>query len=431
MLMQLFEKVIVRIINKLIRSWWYIISLFRKNKHCLIFMPHFGMCANDKYSIINPNSDSALSFARYLIDNELALEYELVILDSKKNNTERFQIEIKNLAAKHKVHILYGIPEINELSWSSINLKRDFYKFLSSAKYIFTSTPYNSVFPFSKGAPVINLNYYSAPFKNDILDWKDYKKISDKKFRYWLTSSGLTLRLELPIYDISYKSYLDFGLCRNDSLINKRDVASIRESIIKSVSYRVNKIVLYTPTHRDYEKHTKISRNILGFNDNLNLFGEWLCEQGILIICKVHPIQNKEAIARQLPSSIRIFQPTEMYGLCELMQVSDCLITDYTSGYFDYLLLDKPVIFNFYDEERYEHTRGFTFSPVSSILAGDVVRDCSSLKTALCDMESNYIRHKEKRKFIRNLCFKHQDGGTCKRVYEYFFMVHPNTSLQE
>lgn len=422
MLMQLFEKVVVRIINRLIRSWWYVISLFRKNKHYLLFIPHFGMCANDKYSIINPNSDSALSFAKYIIDNNLALEYELVILDSEENNTDRFKAGIKDLLAKRGIHIIYGVPKFENLSMTRPRLFWKYCIILSATKFVFSSTPHYSLMPFSKNIPVINLNYYSAPFKNDLLDGLRYKTISNKKFRYWLTSSGLTLRLELPIYDISYKSYLDFGLCRNDSLINKKDVSTIRESIINSVPYSVKKIVLYTPTHRDYEENTHVSRNILGFNDDLTLFGEWLCAQGTLIICKVHPKQNKEVITRQLPSSIKIFQPTEMYGLCELMQISDCLITDYTSGYFDYLLLDKPVIFNFYDEERYEQTRGFTFSPVSSILAGDVVKDCSSLKTALCDLESNCVRYKEKREFVRNLCFKYQDGGACKRVYEYFFV---------
>lgn len=50
------------------------------------------------------------------------------------------------------------------------------------------------------------------------------------------------------------------------------------------------------------------------------------------------------------------------------MAVSDVLITDYTSAYFDFLLLDKPVVFNFYDFEEYSETRGFSFTPIKTFV---------------------------------------------------------------
>ncbi|MCS2279479.1 CDP-glycerol glycerophosphotransferase family protein [Bacteroides thetaiotaomicron] len=40
------------------------------------------------------------------------------------------------------------------------------------------------------------------------------------------------------------------------------------------------------------------------------------------------------------------------------------MITDYTSTYFDFLLVNKPVIFNFYDIEEYRRVRGFSFEPI-------------------------------------------------------------------
>ena len=43
----------------------------------------------------------------------------------------------------------------------------------------------------------------------------------------------------------------------------------------------------------------------------------------------------------------------------ETLNAADLLITDYSSVYFDYLLLDRPLIFVPVDLEEYIETRGY------------------------------------------------------------------------
>jgi len=57
------------------------------------------------------------------------------------------------------------------------------------------------------------------------------------------------------------------------------------------------------------------------------------------------PVLPDKIILRRF-QTIFIIPPTDKLNLTDLMLASDALITDYTSGYNDYLLLDKPVIFN-------------------------------------------------------------------------------------
>ena len=40
-------------------------------KTALMFIPHSGMCIDDKYDLFNYKSESAYTFARYIIDNKL------------------------------------------------------------------------------------------------------------------------------------------------------------------------------------------------------------------------------------------------------------------------------------------------------------------------------------------------------------------------
>ena len=59
----------------------------------------------------------------------------------------------------------------------------------------------------------------------------------------------------------------------------------------------------------------------------------------------------------------------------ELYLVSDLLITDYSSVYFDYLNLNKPVIFINTDEDTYKDERGFIFDNEDMWRPGPKVKD--------------------------------------------------------
>ena len=292
--------------------------------------------------------------------------------------------------------------------------------------HIFTSRPYSTFNNTASSQKIVNLGYFSAPFKNDIfLPMNNYKqeKIQDGKSYYrFVTVSELARRLIYPTFAVPYDRYVSLGLCRNDYLLDKTDCRDLRDQLLSCLPYKADKILLYTPTHRDhFDNGIGIAKSILGFDMDLQIFDNFLQREKIFIICKLHPKYHPSALNKNLPASIRVHTASSDYGLTELMKVSDALMTDYTSGYFDYLLMDKPVIFNFFDYEEYRNTRGFTFEPIFNIVAGDVVKDSNSLLEALLNIDESKIKYREKRAFVRDLIFKHNDTHSCERVYQYFF----------
>lgn len=54
-----------------------------------------------------------------------------------------------------------------------------------------------------------------------------------------------------------------------------------------------------------------------------------------------------------------------------ILNAVDILITDYSSIYFDFLLLDRPIIFTPIDYEEYKHNRGFLLEPFDFWAPGD------------------------------------------------------------
>ena len=62
----------------------------------------------------------------------------------------------------------------------------------------------------------------------------------------------------------------------------------------------------------------------------------------------------------------------------DLMYVSDVLITDYSSCFYDFLLLQKPILFYVYDVERYSATRGVHYS-IEETAPGLIVKTSEEL----------------------------------------------------
>ena len=54
----------------------------------------------------------------------------------------------------------------------------------------------------------------------------------------------------------------------------------------------------------------------------------------------------------------RIFNFKDYPNINYLYYITDILITDYSSNYYEYALMNKPMLFYTYDREIYELTRG-------------------------------------------------------------------------
>lgn len=419
-------KTIIEYVNYLLRIPFFIYSYF-STKSRILFIPHSGMARVDKYNIRNYKSDCALSLANFILENNLLYDKIITIVISESSNELELTSYINETFGSRQVEFVYCFDPLS--SKQAIIKRLYFYKAISQSSHIFTSITYmfRPLF-LKKQQVVVDLGYYSCPFKSDLfLPNSSFntgvKKVSNKDCHHYITTSEFSSRLILPIMSIPYENFIPLGMCRNDYLIKEEDLSSIRNQFISRVCYDVKKIILYTPTHRDYEQSmgNDLSRELLGFEADLNKLNESLIDNQMLIVCKLHPKQNINAIKRQVPQSIIVYEPDGTFGLTELMKISDALLTDYTSGYFDYLLLDKPVIFNFYDIELYKKTRGFTFEPIESICAGEIVSNELTLIESLNNLNNNYIQYQNKRDFVKNLVFANIDNNSCRRVFDYFF----------
>lgn len=113
--------------------------------------------------------------------------------------------------------------------------------------------------------------------------------------------------------------------------------------------------VLYAPTWRPYE-----AVELFPFADfEFTEFAEFLSENNIHIWLRVHPRFEQEIDSKLLASSnIHLFSAKEYSEVNAYLAYFNALITDYSSIYYDYLTLERPVLFFDYDFEKYKERVG-------------------------------------------------------------------------
>lgn len=388
----------------------YCISV--KKGKCL-FIPHPGFTEMDRASIINYKADNCLIFVRYLLEHELCLDKELVVVSTTPERAQKEQEWCKERYPKANIRFIPNISRPFKTAWAS-------------SEYIISS---ESRFQYlkKKGQKYIVLGYFPIALKNDWFSSDENSK--DKNHTKYASeidkiSSGSLIfsQMDSSAYEISFGKYMNIGKVRSDVMLEKEDVTYVREYFKELCGdYEFSRIILYTPTHRDYEASVfDMKRSILGFDVDKDKFKDFLKTKKLLIVCKLHPKQNAEVVDSDLPEGVVRFTGHNEFGLVELMKASDILMTDYTSAYVDYLLLNKPVVFNFYDLQLYDRIRGLSFHPFDRICAGEVFTNESTFYKAICEVIKNPNKYEQMRKdLLEYLCTYRKD--VCANTYKAIF----------
>lgn len=155
---------------------------------------------------------------------------------------------------------------------------------------------------------------------------------------------------------------LGLGYPRNDALLKKQ--CPVKALLGTDCS----KVVVWYPTFRQHAcvKYTTI-RNPIPLLDDLECaqkLNDAAVQADTLIVIKPHFAQDTQYIKEMNLSNIRFiddsFFAQNNIRSYDFVGVSDGLITDYSSIYFDYTLCDKPIAAIWSDIEEYKKKPGLT-----------------------------------------------------------------------
>ena len=182
-----------------------------------------------------------------------------------------------------------------------------------------------------------------------------FKKIFSENYTCILTTSHELIPLMARSFAVSEDKIKVWGQPRNDGLFQKNDCREILGQLFPDLP-EYTKTVLYAPTFRDYGQV-----QLFPFKDfDQKQLEAFLDEKNMLLFIRTHVAEQGSA-APYLGKRIRFLGNEQAEDVTGILNIFDCLITEYSSIYIDYLLTDKPMIFLPYDRQQYLDGRGMNF----------------------------------------------------------------------
>lgn len=320
--------------------------------------------------------------------------------------TRDVSVKIKSLQKNYNLKIDKIITDEKQAS-----------KILEKAKYIVTDSGIRPKYIKKQGQIFIN-TWHGTPLK---LMGKDNpgEITSIGHIQHSLLSSDYLIYPNDYMMDKMMKSYMIDKIYSGEVLLEgyPRNTVFFSESELKNkLGLNDKEIFVYLPTFRgtlDDKKDDKQNEDIQMFLSKIDLN----LNDNQLLLVKLHPYNESKI---DFSNFNKIKQFPEGFETYDVLNMADCLITDYSSVFFDYAnTLRKIIIFN-YDEEDYLKYRGFYF-PLS-----DLPYPKASNIDDLID-ELNLNKNYDDGEFVKEYC-KYDNSEAVKNICMHIFK-NSNASL--
>lgn len=373
------------------------LSVLPKSKKKIVFESNSDFCDNSR------------AFYEYLIQNNYNETYKLVwcvknpeaFSDYKKKNVTFTSFRNKKFVLSYLYHI-------------------------GTAKTVV----YSHATP-----PFINTNkqtvaclWHGTPLKH-----MDYKQTGKQPFSFLLSASKWCTTALCDCFHISEDMIKVMGYPRCDQLFEDNDSLE-RLEIDKNNN---KKIILWMPTFRQscelnimdsYKTQTGLP--LIDTGESLIELNTVLAKQNAFMIIKLHPLQDLQGVDLVSLSNIKMLTNNELDAkkvqLYHLVAKCDILLTDYSSIYFDYLLLDRPIGFIIDDFDVYHEKRGFVVENPLDFMPGHHIKTQLELNSFIQDVVNEKDSYVKDRKKVQSIMNEYTDNQSSKRLADYLHLVYPS-----
>lgn len=178
----------------------------------------------------------------------------------------------------------------------------------------------------------------------------------------------------------------EIGRPREDALFEaKKDLVQAKDDALKRLKLPSNKkIILFAPTWRETVNGGKTYD--IGFGFNLNKWVEVLGNDYVILF-RAHSITNSYSI----PNHPNIIDVTNVEDINDLYIASDILVSDYSSCFTDFSILEKPMLCYAPDYDTYSAERGLVYD-LNPLFSQGVIKNEDMLLNAILNIDFNQER---------------------------------------
>ena len=279
------------------------------------------------------------------------------------------------------------------------------YYYLSTSKIIIST---HASYKFKKKQKSIQLWHGPIIKKNLVMTDKNNFRYKDgwRKIDYILSYSQTNSTLINSCMLANGNKYIITGAPRNDFLFINKENNLIDNNFVKKI------LVAITMNEKNNFKYDIFA------NQNLNNF---LAENNFVMYVKPHPHDEHKFNKKVFSNFKNIFILSDEVlsekeiDLYQILNQFDLLITDYSSIFFDFLLLDRPILF--LKDETFQ--RGFLIEDMESFVPGPIFNNLNELKNYLSDLEGANEKFKKKRDYVKKQFHRYKDDKSSVRLENF------------
>ncbi len=259
--------------------------------------------------------------------------------------------------------------------------------------------------------------WHGIPLKDVRIAMENYDYFP-KYNDYFVSTSDYMKKIFSKIFLAN--NFLITGYPRNDIFFRQEDhldFINVNLDLYNEILKRKEnqKIVLITPSLSLGYTGTDMVLSFLDL-DKINKFGK---KYDIHFILKLHPsMDNFSNLLDGYYENITIYPPK--FDLYPLLKHVDCLITDYSSIFFDFLLLDKPIIFYV---PNYKDVKSSCILDYDTFTPGEKAYSMGHLIKSLKDFVKGIDKYKKQREEIKRYSFDFLDGNASKRIADSILQI--------
>lgn len=197
----------------------------------------------------------------------------------------------------------------------------------------------------------------AVPLFSQDKKWRRASAVSSGMTDFWISNSGYETEVyKSAFWNVRDEAVLLYGHPRNDIFFDAEKMRRAREKAASAYGTEGKKILLYAPTFRDDLRTDCYGIDFFRLAGHMKrrFGGEWA------ILVRLHP-RLRDMAVEIIPPGTGAADATRYADMQELLAAADCLITDYSSCAFDFMLTRRPVFLFATDIQKYNNERGFYY----------------------------------------------------------------------
>jgi Putative glycosyl/glycerophosphate transferases involved in teichoic acid biosynthesis TagF/TagB/EpsJ/RodC len=371
--------------------------------------------------------------------NNLKINENLILLESKNGKDVAGNIFyiIKELSGEkykdyqlvlalredtfNKIEHLFSNYGIKNVEFVKIGTA-PYYKYLFSAKYLFNDTSFPAAFIKKESQIYVN-TWHGTPLK------KLGRNVAKRAYSIGNVQKNF-LMADYLLYpnpfmeekmmeafmlkNLTNAKVMHAGYPRNSVFFNEEAGTKLK----RKLGLEGHQVIIYMPTWRGIlTKKSSIDKQIESLENYFSQIDRLLHDNQLFYV-KLHPFV-KDRINYENYTHIKPLPSN--YETYDLLNMSDCLVTDYSSVFFDYGVSRKKIILFTYDEDEYIENSGL-YIPLTDLPFPKVYEVNELIK------EVNYPKNYNDTSFINRFC-TYDEANAAKHICEYVIYNKSNDKL--